>query len=330
MAAGIVVYRNNAGKREYLLLKRKEGWLDLPKGHIEEKEDEYEAAKRETREETGLEVHPHRFFRYVAEYSYEDNGKTINKKVIFFIGKSGGSNAVSSSEHVGVEWLSVEELLVKLTHDNDNSKLNVIDVLKAADSYIEKLEMLHKINKEHAKLPQLHDGWNLSRTFVPGEGSLSATVMFIGQAPGKNEDIERRPFIGMAGKLLDQLIHLAGMKRKDVYISNIVHFFPPGNRLPTEEEAALEMPYLLKEIEIIKPKILVLLGSFSAMNVAGIGQVMKNHGTHKYMEKYGCEVFITLHPAAAVRIKANVPIMEKDFNKLKQLISSDSDRQKLL
>jgi uracil-DNA glycosylase len=179
---------------------------------------------------------------------------------------------------------------------------------------------IDEINKEYEVLPKKYSNWGLSSNFVPGDGPTDAKIMIIGQAPGRNEDEQRKPFIGSAGKLLTSLIKRAGLERENVYITSVVQFFPPENRLPTEDEAQYCLPFLKRQIKTIKPKLIVLLGNFSAFNVAGIDQVMKNHGKLIESEEYGCDLFITLHPAAAVRIKTNMPVIEKDFENLGEII----------
>src|SRR5258708_5472581 len=98
---------------------------------------------------------------------------------------------------------------------------------------------------------------------VFGEGNIDCDVMFIGEAPGVNEDRLRRPFVGRGGQLLDSMIQSIGWKRENVYITNIVKRRPPENRDPTPEEIAAYQPYLTKQIEIINPKVIVALGRFS-------------------------------------------------------------------
>lgn len=177
---------------------------------------------------------------------------------------------------------------------------------------------IEKLNLEYSKLPKKVKGWSLSKRFVPGEGPLDSKVMFIGQAPGKNEDIQRRPFIGTSGKFLDRLINLAGLERKSVYICSVVQFFPPENRIPTDNEIGLCKIFLFKQIEVINPKLIVLLGTVASKTVANVDKVGTNHG--RLIKRYGRSYFISMHPAAAVRIRTKMPLMENDFRKLKKII----------
>jgi uracil-DNA glycosylase len=183
---------------------------------------------------------------------------------------------------------------------------------------MDKAKEMRKLNSTYSRLPAGQKGWSLSRNYVPGDGPLDAKVMFIGQAPGRNEDIQRRPFIGTAGKFLDKLINIAGLERQDVYISSIVQFFPPANRIPTDEEVELCKQFILRQIEIVDPKVIVLLGSLACMTILGIDKVSKNHG--KVLKKNGRTYLISIHPAAAVRIRTKMPIMESDFRKFRRII----------
>src|SRR3989344_5348640 len=113
---------------------------------------------------------------------------------------------------------------------------------------------------------------------VFGEGAPNADVCFVGEAPGFYEDREGRPFVGRAGKLLDKLIEDVGLKRKDVYITNIVKRRPPGNRDPLPDEIAAFAPYLSKQIEIIDPKVIVPLGRFAMNYFLPTAKISKDQG----------------------------------------------------
>jgi len=109
--------------------------------------------------------------------------------------------------------------------------------------------------------------WSSAKSPVPGEGSLDALLMFIGEAPGYWEDIEGHPFVGAAGKLLDKLLTSIGLKRNEVFMGNIVNHRPPGNRDPRMDEIESCGPYLDRQIQIIRPGIIVTLGRYSAKYV---------------------------------------------------------------
>ena len=136
----------------------------------------------------------------------------------------------------------------------------------------EKLEALKK-ELEIANLP-LKDKANL----VFGEGNIDCSVMFIGEAPGFNEDLQKRPFVGRAGKVLDEMITAIGWKRTDVYITNIVKRRPPENRDPLPEEIEAYKPYLARQIEIINPRIIATLGRFSMNYFLPFAKISRDHG----------------------------------------------------
>lgn len=185
------------------------------------------------------------------------------------------------------------------------------------------LEM-RRLNLRYAKLPGKERNWSLSKRFVPGEGPLDAKVMFIGQAPGQNEDVQLRPFIGTSGKFLTTLIAMAGLERKSVYIASVVQFFPPKNRVPTDEEIALCKEFLFRQIDIVDPVVIVLLGAVACKTVLDLDKVASIRGTS--VKKGGRTYLISIHPAAAIRIRKNMPLMEMDFKNFKKAIKSELKR----
>jgi uracil-DNA glycosylase family 4 len=161
--------------------------------------------------------------------------------------------------------------------------------------------------------------WDLSRNFVPGDGPLNAQVMLIGQAPGRFEDRQRRPFVGRSGKLLDWMIKSARLKRENVYITSVVQFFPPKNRMPAAKEISLCKRFLSGQIKVIEPRFVILLGNVALNAVLGMRSVHANHGS--VIRKDGTTYMITLHPAAALRFKKSKAIMRQDFSKFGRLIA---------
>ena len=139
---------------------------------------------------------------------------------------------------------------------------------------------------------------------VFGDGNPKSKIMFIGEAPGANEDEEGLPFVGRAGSLLDKMLAAIDLDRKKVYISNIINYRPPENRRPTDEEIKRYLPFITKHIEIIDPKIVVLLGS-TAMNALIGNEVVISKMRGKWIEKkFGnCKtsVIVTFHPAFLIR-----------------------------
>lgn len=138
------------------------------------------------------------------------------------------------------------------------------------------------------------------KTVVFGEGHPSAELMFIGEGPGKDEDVQGRPFVGEAGKLLTRLIERMGLKREEVYIANIVKCRPPGNRDPQEDEVELCIPFLKKQIKIIEPKVIMTLGRIAVQNLMGTtAPISRLRG--KFTRYEDVDVMPTFHPAYLLR-----------------------------
>ena len=157
---------------------------------------------------------------------------------------------------------------------------------------------------------------------VFGEGDPESKVVFIGEAPGFHEDKTGRPFVGVAGRLLEKLLAANNLKREDVYITNMVKYRPPENRDPLPSELEIFGPYLDQQLEIINPEVIVTLGRFSMAKFlpgAKIGQV---HG--RPTRKNGKIILPLYHPAAALRNGEVLAELEKDFQVLPQLLQDPS------
>lgn len=154
---------------------------------------------------------------------------------------------------------------------------------------------------------------------VPGEGNPNADILFVGEGPGKNEDEQGRPFVGAAGKFLNELIESIGLSRSDVFIANIVKHRPPGNRDPLPEEIELYKPWLEEQINIIEPKIIVTLGRHSMTWLLGSGHsISRIHGQPK--RRNGRVVMPMYHPAAALYRGDLRPVLKSDFAKIPKVI----------
>jgi DNA polymerase len=177
------------------------------------------------------------------------------------------------------------------------------------------LEEVHKIAKDCVRCPLCQ-----TRTRVVfGEGDPHARVVFVGEAPGEQEDLQGRPFVGRAGKFLDQLLKSAGLERSKVYITNAVKCRPPKNRRPRKEELEKCRPYLKRQIELIQPKIICILGDVARLTLLGKeGSVGELRG--KPIEKNGLTYFQTYHPAVTLYNPATKIEMEKDMLSLKNLL----------
>lgn len=153
---------------------------------------------------------------------------------------------------------------------------------------------------------------------VPGEGPAHSEIMFIGEGPGFYENEQGRPFVGAAGQFLDQLLAQAGLKRTDVWITNVVKCRPPGNRDPQPEELAACNEYLDRQITAINPSIIVTLGRFSMAKFMSGAKISSVHGQ---MRKIGDRYVIAMfHPAAALHQSSLKPAILADFAKLPQLL----------
>jgi uracil-DNA glycosylase len=149
------------------------------------------------------------------------------------------------------------------------------------------------------------------RNAVPGDGQLSSKIMFIGEAPGKNEDEQGKPFVGAAGMILNQALEKAGIKRAEVFITNVVKCRPPGNRVPENDERSICRQYLDRQISLIAPKIICILGSTAYSSILGGKSITKNRG--KIMERNGQKYFLTVHPAAAIYNKNLRSVLNNDL-----------------
>jgi DNA polymerase len=137
---------------------------------------------------------------------------------------------------------------------------------------------------------------------VMGDGNLDSDIVFIGEAPGKNEDLQGLPFVGAAGKFLNEMLAAAGLERKDVYITNIVKYRPPNNRDPLPEEKAAFWPYLLQQLQIINPKVVITLGRHSMEYFLPGMKIGAVHGQPKRIQfgEHKIVIMPLFHPAAAL------------------------------
>ena len=183
----------------------------------------------------------------------------------------------------------------------------------------DKLIELRKLEAEMAankSLPLLRSN------LVFGEGNPNCEVMFIGEAPGLNEDRLRRPFVGRGGQLLNEMIRSIGWNREDVYITNIVKRRPPENRDPLPKEIEAYKPYLTRQISIINPKLIITLGRFSMNYFLPDAKIMRDHG--RVFNADGFFVFPVLHPAAALRSPQQMMfLLKEDFKKIPNILKGE-------
>jgi len=159
------------------------------------------------------------------------------------------------------------------------------------------------------------------KTIVFGEGSPSASVMFIGEGPGADEDEQGRPFVGRAGQLLNRMLQLVGIKREDVYIANVVKCRPPGNRAPEKDEVEACSPFLYRQIETIKPRLICCLGAPAVKTILGSKEgILKIRGQ---LFDYGsAKVMPTVHPAYVLRNPRDEKLLREDFEKIRDFLRS--------
>ena len=153
---------------------------------------------------------------------------------------------------------------------------------------------------------------------VPGKGNFNSDVIFVGEAPGKNEDLKGEPFVGVAGKKLLLALENAGVTRDEVYITNTVKCRPPKNRIPSVLEKETCREYIQKEIEIIRPKIICVLGNTAFGSILGGNEITKFRG--KVGRKNGQLYFITIHPAATIYNQSLIEVLKEDIKKLFEII----------
>lgn len=162
-----------------------------------------------------------------------------------------------------------------------------------------------------------------ANALVLGDGNPDADIVFIGEAPGKNEDEQGLPFVGAAGKFLNEMLAGIGLKRNDIYITNIVKYRPPNNRDPLPEEKKAFWPYLVQQIDIIEPKVIVTLGRHSMEYFLPEGfKISQVHGQPKRIT-FGKDKVIILplyHPAAALYNGAMRETLIEDFNRLPKIL----------
>ncbi|MEN3034472.1 MAG: uracil-DNA glycosylase [Aquificaceae bacterium] len=160
--------------------------------------------------------------------------------------------------------------------------------------------------------------------YVFGEGNPCASVVFVGEAPGEEEVLQKRPFVGKAGKLLDKTLSVAGIKREDVYITNVVKSRPPQNRKPSQKEIQSCVDYLRKEILIIMPKLIVCLGATAVEGIIGrqMSVTKLSKKLFDYPLKSGIKVFVTYHPAYVLRNQGAEADFINDIKTVAELLSN--------
>ncbi len=173
------------------------------------------------------------------------------------------------------------------------------------------------------------DGCNLkftAKNLVFADGNAQARIMFVGEAPGRDEDLEGRPFVGRSGQLLDRMLAAIGLDRGSVYIANVIPWRPPGNRAPTPHETEICRPFIERQIELVGPKVLVHLGGASAKTLLntteGILRLRGNWRTYTAPDGVSIPAMPTLHPAYLLRTPAHKRLAWRDFLEVKMKLAA--------
>jgi uracil-DNA glycosylase family 4 len=194
------------------------------------------------------------------------------------------------------------------------------------DSKQQQLDAIAEQIKEDQVTPELAEQ---ATHLVFGDGNPDSDIVFIGEAPGKNEDLQGKPFVGASGKFLDEMLEMIGLKRDDIYITNIVKYRPPDNRDPKPEEKKLFLPYLQRQLEVIQPKVIVTLGRHSMNCFLPDLQISKVHGEPKRIKLSLKEnsddilqviILPLFHPAAALYNPQQRQVLIDDFAKIPLII----------
>jgi len=164
---------------------------------------------------------------------------------------------------------------------------------------------------------------------VPGSGNITdPLIVFIGEGPGRNEDLKGKPFVGSGGKLLDELLDNAGLKRDDVYITNVVKCRPPKNRKPKRDEIEVcTSNYLDRQIEALKPQLICTLGATALEFFTGKKEMGPNHGS-LLKSSAGIPILATFHPAAVFRNRSLKSLLQGDLKKIPKILGQDHKRNR--
>jgi uracil-DNA glycosylase len=179
----------------------------------------------------------------------------------------------------------------------------------------------HELDALHARIRACTAcGLHASRTnAVPGTGPVPCDVMVVGEAPGFNEDVQGKPFVGAAGKLLDTLLEQIGLSRERVFITNILKCRPPQNRDPMPTEAEACMPYLRRQFKLIQPRAVLVLGRHALERMLpGVGEISRVHG--KIFERMGVAFMPVYHPAAALHNGGLIKDLQDDFDRVREYL----------
>jgi DNA polymerase len=183
-------------------------------------------------------------------------------------------------------------------------------------------EIIAKLNREVMVCTKC-DLHNSRRNAVPGEGNINAPILFIGEAPGEQEDLQGRPFVGAAGKLLNQLLNSIGLRREEIYITNIVKCRPPANRPPRTDEVSACSTYLDRQMKLIKSRIVCPMGNVALRSFLGKDVAISTAHGKPIANSENRSIFPLYHPAAVLYTAKLRKVLEDDFQKLSKMLLLD-------
>jgi DNA polymerase len=227
-------------------------------------------------------------------------------------------NTIILTETSKTEEIITEEIVATVNADTMKSKTKKDVPSKIMEHVAESWESCTDIPTMKSEISNCQKcPLGKTRTnFVFGVGNQNADIMFIGEAPGNDEDLQGEPFVGRAGQLFNKILQAVGWQREDVFIANILKCRPPDNRDPLQSEVELCEPYLKKQIELINPIMLICLGRIAAQTLLRVKDSLTNMRgkIHNY---HGLPIYVTFHPAALLRNPNWKPATWEDFKKIK-------------
>jgi uracil-DNA glycosylase family 4 len=317
-AGGIVFKRGPKGPFIAFILDPFGKWT-FPKGHIEKGEKTEVAALREAMEETGMKNLRLIGFLGKTDIWFRRPKGLIHKFIYFYLMEAPVNVKIRPQKEEKirkVKWVEIAKAL-NFSDYKDVRVLLKLAVKKIRQILKIKINDLEQIGWKIRECKRC-SLWKRASSAVPGEGDQNAKIMFLGEAPGEKEDQSGLPFVGRSGRFLDVLLKKAGLDRKRVFITSVLKHRPPNNRKPNSGELNACRIWWKKQMEIINPKIVILLGWVAYKEILQKNDFAEKRG--KITEKDGRIYFPTYHPAAALRFPKFKKTLFDDFHKIKSII----------